>query len=225
MIEANKKYINATLKQGTAHIQGSLIQLYTYNLNAIGTQAALIAGFAFTALSDLNPTEASTALQYFYYIFYTICLITALFVLTQATIAAIFGTTLSIKGKNAKTVEIAAKIMKDKQVLILQMGSVCITSLFIGGVLQSWSLYPTGIAIIVTILYVSFWISIVWLGKATWNECKIETEIEEAVELPTKLKENEKTIKAKEKEIQEKSLIGIFKLLIITFLTYFLFII
>ena len=34
--------------KGVLEIQLALIQLYTDNLNAIGTQAALLAGFAFT---------------------------------------------------------------------------------------------------------------------------------------------------------------------------------
>jgi len=207
MIEANKKYINATLKQGTAHIQGSLIQLYTYNLNAIGTQAALIAGFAFTALSDLNPTEASTALQYFYYIFYTICLITALFVLTQATITAIYGTTLSIKGSDARAVEYAAKIMNDKQILILVMGFACISSLFIGGILQSWSLYPTGIAVIVTFLYVVFWILICVFANQTIDQCKLVDKANEITNSKDAENKNKKSLEDLEK-IQNISLFG-----------------
>ena len=204
MIEANKKYISATLRQGTAHIQGSLIQLYSYNLNAIGTQAALIAGFAFTALSDLTPTDATTGLQYFYYICYTICLITALFVLTQATITAIYGSTLSVRGKEAETVEYAARIMKERQEFILKMGFTCISALFVGGVLQSWSMYPTGIAVITTFLYITFWCWLVREGLGTFRECQPNME--------TGLENQEEAIENKEKLqvlIKNKSLNGI----------------
>ena len=51
MIAANKRLLKATLTEGVLSIQTNLIQLYSNNLSAIGTQAALIAGFAFTAVS------------------------------------------------------------------------------------------------------------------------------------------------------------------------------
>jgi len=53
MIEANKKLIKANLTQ-VVGIQNNLIDLYRNNLSAMGTQAALIAGFAFTGrLEDI----------------------------------------------------------------------------------------------------------------------------------------------------------------------------
>jgi hypothetical protein len=48
MIEANKKLIKANLTQGVVGIQSNLIELYQTNLSAMATQAALIAGFAFS---------------------------------------------------------------------------------------------------------------------------------------------------------------------------------
>jgi uncharacterized membrane protein YhaH (DUF805 family) len=205
MIEANKKFIHATLQQGTAHIQGSLIQLYTYNLNAIGTQAALIAGFAFQAISNVAATLSTDALDYWYYICYTICLITALFVLTQSTLTAIYGSTLSVRGNDASIVENAAKIMKLRQEFILKIGFACITSLFAGGILQAWTLFDTGVSVILSFLYFVFWIWIVIEGRKTIEECVHDLDAtldkEEAVqmkeELQNKIKDKSETGKVK----------------------------
>ena len=49
MIAANKRLLKATLTEGVLSIQQNLIDLYTANLSAMGTQAALIGGFAFAA--------------------------------------------------------------------------------------------------------------------------------------------------------------------------------
>ena len=52
MIAANKRLLKATLTEGVLSIQQNLIDLYTANLSAMGTQAALIGGFAFAAVQE-----------------------------------------------------------------------------------------------------------------------------------------------------------------------------
>ena len=96
MIAANKKLLKANLTQGVLGIQTNLINLYTSNLSAVATQAALIAGFAFSAVTTQyadpsNLSLAAEALSYFYYFFFTICFVSALFVLAQATVVVTFG--------------------------------------------------------------------------------------------------------------------------------------
>ena len=55
MLEANKRYIKANLTNGVLHIQSHLVELYQSNLSNIGTQAALLCGFAFGAITlDFN---------------------------------------------------------------------------------------------------------------------------------------------------------------------------
>ena len=51
MIAANKRLLKATLTEGVLGIQINLIQLYQANLSAVATQAALIAGFSFSAIT------------------------------------------------------------------------------------------------------------------------------------------------------------------------------
>jgi hypothetical protein len=99
-------------------IQTNLITLYSNNLSAIATQAALIGGFSFTAVSSVTDSTSifKTVLSYFYYVFFTICLVTALFVLSQATIVVMFGPTMALKGSNDEAVKYAAAHMMSQQV-------------------------------------------------------------------------------------------------------------
>lgn len=86
MIAANKRLLKATLTQGVLGIQISLVQLYTKNLAAVGTMAALISGFAFAVLAAEGTYSVSVTdyvLTYFFYIPLTVCLISAIFVLSQ----------------------------------------------------------------------------------------------------------------------------------------------
>lgn len=149
--------------QGVLGIQTNLINLYSNNLSAVATQAALIGGFSFTAVilqADPNST-ANLALSYFYYVSFTICLVAALFVLSQATIVVMFGPTMALKGSTDEAVKFAAAMMMSQQFIILKASIISITALFIGACVLSWANYPLGIAAITTVVYmVAYYIMI-----------------------------------------------------------------
>lgn len=156
MIAANKRFLKANLTQGVLGIQTNLINLYSNNLSAIATQAALIGGFSFTAISlvpDINGV-AELTLGYLYYVAFTVCLVAALFVLSQATVVVMFGPTMALKGSTDEAVKFAAGHMMHQQLLILKAAVVSVTALFVGACLLSWATYPLGIATITTVVYI-----------------------------------------------------------------------
>jgi hypothetical protein len=53
MLQGDRSYLKASLTRGILDMQNRLIKLYVVNLQAIGTQAAFIAGFSF--LGSLPP--------------------------------------------------------------------------------------------------------------------------------------------------------------------------
>ncbi len=138
-------------------IQTNLINLYSNNLSAVATQAALIGGFSFTAVSALANSDGikQLALSYFYYVCFTVCLVSALFVLSQATIVVMFGPTMALKVSTDEAVKVAAGHMMSQQFLIFQVAALSITSLFLGACIQSWSINPAGIASITTVIYLT----------------------------------------------------------------------
>lgn len=136
-------------------IQTNLIQLYSNNLSAVATQAALIGGFSFSVLVEhvVADNIKDETLAYFYVFSFTICLVTALFVLTQATIVVMFGPTMALKGSNDEAVKIAAGHMMAQQYLIFRAAAVTITSLFSGALIVTWANASYGIATITTVIY------------------------------------------------------------------------
>lgn len=136
----------------------------------MATQAALIAGFAFSAIGTFSlPTNlAGLVLSYFYVPIFTICLIAALFLLTQATIVTMYGPSLALKGDDETSVKIASDMMKTQQDFILGIGAVSITALFVGAMILSWSLYPPGIAVITTIFYFAGYYALIVYGKRAY---------------------------------------------------------
>jgi hypothetical protein len=158
MIEANKKLIKANLTQGVVGIQSNLVGLYQTNLSAMATQAALIAGFAFTAVGNTSvftsTDDGPATIPYFVYALFTLCLVAALFVLSQATIVVMFGPSMALKGADQASVKRASEYMREEQWRVFTIGAVSISSLFAGSCILSWTLYPTNIAAITTCIYV-----------------------------------------------------------------------
>ena len=171
MIEANKRYLKANLTQGVLGIQTNLINLYSNNLSAVATQAALIGGFSFTAVSVTYEASGPTqlALGYVYYVFFTICLVSSLFILSQATIVVMFGPTMALKGASDEAVKFAAGHMMQQQLIILRAASVAITSLFLAACVLSWAYYPVGIATITTVVYMVAYYFLVKLGYEAYR--------------------------------------------------------
>ena len=137
-------------------IQTNLVQLYTDNLSAVATQAALIGGFAFSAVVAPQDTTslAQEVLSYFYYTCFAVALVCALFILANATIVVMFGPTMALKGATDDAVKFAATHMRSQQYIILKPAFAAITALYVGACIISWSNYFYGIAIITTVVYV-----------------------------------------------------------------------
>lgn len=152
-------------------IQTNLINLYSNNLSAVATQAALIGGFSFTAVSVTYEASGPTqlALGYVYYVFFTICLVSSLFILSQATIVVMFGPTMALKGASDEAVKFAAGHMMQQQLIILRAASVAITSLFLAACVLSWAYYPVGIATITTVVYMVAYYFLVKLGYEAYR--------------------------------------------------------
>lgn len=170
MIAANKRLLKATLTEGVLGIQINLIQLYQANLSAVATQAALIAGFSFAAITtEFTNTYGtfSTVLSYVYYSCFTVCFCAALFALSQSTIVVMFGPSMALKADDSDAVRVASEYMRQQQVLVFNIGVVSVTALFVGACVLTWATYDYPIAAICCLVYISsFYIVVVQGAKA-----------------------------------------------------------
>ena len=113
-----------------------------------------------------NSSITQMALSYFYFVPFTVCLVAALFVLSQATIVVMFGPTMALKGSTDEAVKFAAAQMMGQQFIILKAAMVSITALFIGACVLSWANYPIGIAAITTVVYIVAYYCMIKEGTA-----------------------------------------------------------
>jgi hypothetical protein len=214
MIEANKRFLKANLTQGVLGIQTNLINLYSNNLSAVATQAALIGGFSFTAVSMAynSGTVASLALGYFYYFLFTTTLVSSLFILSQATIVVMFGPTMALKGSTDEAVKYAASHMMSQQLIILRAATIAITSLFLAACILSWANYPLGVAAVTTVVYLIGYYYVVKMGYEAYRTFVPEDEgafLEPLLEMTGIYQGNDKAAKGERKDdeatmLQEK---------------------
>jgi len=100
MFLSNKNLLGATVHKQVLEVESQMIALYSTNLSSIGTQSALLAGLAFTALNNVYQQNVikSDWLAYGYNGSYTICLISALMVMSHTVIASMFGPKRALTG-------------------------------------------------------------------------------------------------------------------------------
>jgi hypothetical protein len=147
--------------------------LYRANLTEISTQAALIAGFSFTALietadsidfADENRPLKKIVLPYVFYACFATSFSTALYVLALGTVVVMFGPTLALKGSTDDAVKYAATHMRKLQMKILKAAFTAITTLLLGACILSFQLYDIGIAVLTFVVYVGVYFYLVSYG-------------------------------------------------------------
>jgi hypothetical protein len=172
MIVADRNMLKASLAKGVLEIQLTLIQLYTSNLNAIGTQAALVAGFAFTGIAETMYPQGDWIdgiLEYFYYFFITTTLVSGLFAVSQSTIVTLYGPAMALSGETPEAVTTSVSNMRRQQDFVFKVGAVSVTSLFLSAIVLSWARRPKGVATLNTIVYLVVYYLMVTEGQKAYN--------------------------------------------------------
>jgi hypothetical protein len=136
MFGAQVKLLASTLKQQALSFENQLVALYAANLSTVGTQAALVATFAFSARNNVFYwlKITSTIYAYIYHICFTISTIASLMSLSNAVVSSMFAPKFSLLGTDADSMYQATEMMKKQERFTLRCGFVAVLLLFIGSV-------------------------------------------------------------------------------------------
>mmetsp|Transcript_1660 Transcript_1660/g.4671 ORF Transcript_1660/g.4671 Transcript_1660/m.4671 type:complete len:106 (-) Transcript_1660:670-987(-) len=94
MIAADKRALAADVQQQVLRIREREVNLFTANLNALGTQAALVAGFAFAGIVDIDfEYKTESVGEWFYLIFIISTLVSELYCVCAATFITVLSPT------------------------------------------------------------------------------------------------------------------------------------
>lgn len=156
MLHGDKNYLKASLTRGLLELQNRLIALYTGNLQAIGTQAALIGAFAFAGIGEIQiPDTGYTGIgfTYFYEFFIHATLCLSIFAVSQSTVVTIFGPSIALKGAEADVVLYVAQLIRQQRKNVLFIGAGTVTCIFCATIANFWAKIPPGVAGSATVIF------------------------------------------------------------------------
>ena len=97
MLAADKLLLQSRMKQSALTLRQKELQLFIDNYNAIGTQAALLAGFALTSLAEFNvPDDSNKFWRASFYILVILTFASALHCVCNSTFVSVVGCMLQI---------------------------------------------------------------------------------------------------------------------------------
>ena len=106
MLVADRKVLEANLAKGTLTIQYRLITLYSHNLSALGTNAALIANLSVLAIIETHYPEHHEEQEPYNSMMYQACCIlgaiAAFFAFTQSSMEVIWVPSKALSGSEVR---------------------------------------------------------------------------------------------------------------------------
>ncbi|GAB5355846.1 hypothetical protein AAMO2058_000240100 [Amorphochlora amoebiformis] len=153
MLAADKLLLQSSLKQNAIQLKEKELNLHNANFGSLGTQSAVLAGFAVTALIEFTFQREDTLkiqiLEMLYYIFCTLSLVANLYCVAGSTILSVFATNLALRGPDG-SVERAVEGMHEERRNIFVAFALGLTSLLTGMVFGAWLLMSASTALIST---------------------------------------------------------------------------
>uniref|UniRef100_A0A7S3JQ87 Uncharacterized protein n=1 Tax=Aureoumbra lagunensis TaxID=44058 RepID=A0A7S3JQ87_9STRA len=99
MLAADKLMLEASIRQSAMSLKEKEFLLHHDNLNTVGTQAAVMAGFSVTALIEFGPLkDGNRILKFFYYNAVIIAMAANILCVVQTTCLSVKGTSLAMRG-------------------------------------------------------------------------------------------------------------------------------
>jgi ubiquitin len=134
MIAADRRLLQASIKQRRLEIKDREIGHYLNNMNMIATQGALVAGFSFGALSGVaSPEEDDHAALVHHFVFVNSLMLSVTCGIASVivtTLCSILGAKMALLGPEGSTFDACEKL-KQEHKLASTLNLSCLTSFFV----------------------------------------------------------------------------------------------
>jgi len=134
MLAADKLLLTSTIRKNATELKGKELSLHKTNFDAVGTQAAVLAGFAVGMLVEFEVPENTHAfLSGGFYIFAVFTLVANLRCVAMTTCITVMGTGLALRGPEGSMVRAVEGMYKQRFTVFLTFGlgiSSCLVSSF-----------------------------------------------------------------------------------------------
>ena len=153
MLIADKHYLKANLSRGWLATQSQLVQLYTNNLQSLGTMLAFVSAAAFMGIGELRMPKAHfrwTGLNFLYDFWIHSALALGVFATTQTAIVLVYGPSIALKGEEESSVIIVANELQNQRRKIHFIGVSAIIGLYFSLISNYWAKIPFPTAVTTT---------------------------------------------------------------------------
>ncbi|EOD29065.1 hypothetical protein EMIHUDRAFT_442806 [Emiliania huxleyi CCMP1516] len=101
MLAADKLLLQSNVKQRAIQLREKELNLFNDNFNAVGTQSAVLAGFAMTSFAEIDlPHNAYFATKACLHLFVTISICANLMCTASTTFVSVWGSGKALRGKD-----------------------------------------------------------------------------------------------------------------------------
>ncbi|CAE7478601.1 unnamed protein product [Symbiodinium natans] len=124
MLAADKLLLTSTIRKNATELKGKELALHKGNFDAVGTQAAVLAGFAVVMVVEFHmPETAHFALQGVYYVFAVITLVANLRCVAMTTCITVMGTGLALRGPDGSMVRAVEGMYNQRAIVFRSFGT------------------------------------------------------------------------------------------------------
>lgn len=155
MIAADKEALQSQLKQRSLQIREKELNFFTENFTGIGTQSALLAGFAFDALTGVDTTESHWIPAMLFSFFCTAAMCFNLICVCNCTFCSMCGPGLALRGPDGSMHE-AVEGMQAERAETFRFFAFGIISIHFALCAAAWATSTWYCATVTTVLLVFF---------------------------------------------------------------------
>jgi len=150
MLAADKLLLRSTVKQRAIQLREKELLLFNDNFNAVGTQSAVLAGFAMTSFAEIDlPHNAFYAQKACLHLFVTISICANLMCTASTTFVSVWGSGKALRGKDGSMDE-AVDGMHAERAFIFSCFGVGLIATLMALMSAAWILMTLEVAILAT---------------------------------------------------------------------------
>ena len=111
MLAADKLLLQSNVKQRAIQLREKELLLFNDNFNAVGTQSAVLAGFAMTSFAEIDlPHNAFYAQKACLHLFVTISICANLLCTASTTFVSVWGSGKALRGKDGSMGKVVSAV-------------------------------------------------------------------------------------------------------------------
>lgn len=151
MLAADKLLLQSNVKQRAIQLREKELNLFNDNFNAVGTQSAVLAGFAMTSFAEIDlPHNAFYAQKACLHLFVTVSICANLLCTASTTFVSVWGSGKALRGKDGSMDKAVDGMLAERAFIFACFGVGLITTL-LALMSAAWILMTRDVAFVATI--------------------------------------------------------------------------